>query len=417
VPIGLGARLRALRLKAGLTQAQLAGDRYTGSYVSALENGLVRASMAALAYLAERLDVGVEDLLNDREPGWNRLEADLHLASGDWTAALDRYSTLLESASSPLDTALLLCGRAEAYCRLGRPTEAVRDATPAYEALKRRGRHADAAYAAYWLANAQHQLNNPAEARAIGHQVLAEVRAGLDVQADFKVRLLVALAAIESWDGQHHRALALLEEARAMDQEIDDRARAALLFSLAIGHAETGDHEAALRAGTGALALYEAADAPRESAALRNSLALTYLQAGNLERAAELADEARRMATDAEDRRMLSHVADTQAQIALARTDEPAVRANVAEAQELARLSGDDQTQASALLTLARLHGAAGRTHEAETTYRSAMDLLRPAGPTGMLQSALQELAELLTAEGRHEGAIDLLREALDARH
>ena len=398
-----------------MTQAQLAGDRYTGSYVSALENGLVRASMAALTYLAERLDVGVDDLLNDRESGWNRLEADLHLASGDWTAALDRYSTLLESASSRLDTALLLRGRAEAYCRLGRPTEAVRDATPAYEALKRQGRHADAAYAAYWLANAHHQLNNPAEARAIGHQVLAEVRAGLEVQADFKVRLLAALAAIESWDGHHHRALALLEEARAMDKEIDDRARAALLFSMAIGHAETGDHEAALRAGTQALALYEAADAPREAAALRNSLALTHLHAANLDRAAELAEEARRMATEADDRRMLSHVADTQAQIALARTDEPAVRRHVAEALELARLSADDQTQASALITLARMHRAADRPDEADAAYRSAIDLLRPAGPTRMLQSALEELAELLTAQGRHEEAIDLLREALKA--
>ena len=60
------------------------------------------------------------------------------------------------------------------------------------------------------------------------------------MQADFKVRLLVALAAIESWEGRHDRALPLLEEARAIDAELDDRARAAMLFSLAIGYAETG---------------------------------------------------------------------------------------------------------------------------------------------------------------------------------
>jgi len=41
----------------------------------------------------------------------------------------------------------------------------------------------DAASAAYWLANAHYQLSNVVEARAIGHQVLAEVRAGLAVEA------------------------------------------------------------------------------------------------------------------------------------------------------------------------------------------------------------------------------------------
>jgi tetratricopeptide (TPR) repeat protein len=400
-----------------MTQRELAGDRYTGAYVSALENGLVRASMAALTYLAGRLDVSVDELLNDRLARWDRLEADLRLASGDWTAALDRYSALLDAATTKLHTAQLLRGRAEAYCRLARPTEALRDATSAYEELKRQDRHADAAYAAYWLANAHYQLNNAAEARAIGHQVLAEVRAGLAVQADFKVRLLVALAAIESWDGHHDRALALLEEARAMDQDVDDRARAALLFSMAIGYAQTGDHEAAIRAGAQALALYDAADAPREAASLRNSLALTHLQTGNLDRASELADEARRMATDAGDRATLSHIAETQAQIALARADEPAVLRHVDEALSLAVESADAQTQASAHITLARLHRDRQRMTDAEAAFRSAIDLLRPAGPTRLLQTALQELSELLAAQNRHEEANTLLREALNTQH
>ena len=56
--------------------------------------------------------------------------------------------------------------------------EAIGDATRAHQELKREGNDADAAYAAYWLANAHYQLDNPAEARAIGHQILADVRAG-----------------------------------------------------------------------------------------------------------------------------------------------------------------------------------------------------------------------------------------------
>ena len=413
VPGGLGQRVRRYRKRAGLTQAQLAGDRYTGAYVSAIENGLIRASMAALTYLADRLDVTVEQLLSDQSPRWDRLEADLQLASGDWTAAVDRYTTLLERTTSKADAAQLLRGRAEAYCRLGRAKEAITDAARAQQQLKREGNDADAAYAAYWLANAHYQLDNPAEARAIGHQILAEVRAGLGVQADFKVRLLVALAAIESWEGRHDRALPLLEEARSIDAELDDRARGALLFSLAIGHAETGDHEAALRAGAQALGLYERSGATHEAGALRNNLALTYLQAGNLTRATEMANESRDLVAQLGDERLLAHVADTQAQISLAQDDDPAVARYVDEALQLARATENSNAESAALITLARLHRDRGRAAEAEATYREAIDLLRQHGPRPRLSDVLRELADLLVAADRHQEAVPLLQEAL----
>jgi transcriptional regulator with XRE-family HTH domain len=413
VPGPLGGRLRHLRKRAGLTQAQLAGERYTGAYVSALENGLVRASMAALTYLAERLEVPVEQLLTDQVPRWDRLEADLQLASGDWQTAVDRYTALIERTTARTDAAQLLRGRAEAYCRLRQPREAIADATRAYEELRRAGRNADAAYAGYWLANAHYQLDNPTEARAIGHQILAEVRAGLEVQADFKLRLLVALAATDSWEGNHERALTLLEEARALDAELDDRARATLLFSLAIGYAQTGDHEAALRAGAVALGLYEGANARLEAGSLRNSLALTYLQVGNLARASDMASGARDMVTPLGDRRLLAHVAETQAQIALAQEDEAAVIGYANEALDLARSTDNAHAESAALLTLARLHRRHGRAAESEATYRQAADLLRRVGPRPRLSEVLREWADLLVSEQRDHEAVALLQEAL----
>jgi tetratricopeptide (TPR) repeat protein len=410
---GLGERLRRYRLRAGLTQRELAGERYSGAYVSALENGLVRASMAALTYLAERLDVTVEQLLTDQVPRWDRLQADLELASGDWQAALDRYTTLLERTTSRADAAQLLRGRAEAYCRLGRPRDAIADATRAHDGLTRAGYLADAAYAAYWLAYAHYQLDNPAEARAIGHQVLADVRAGLSVQADFKVRLLIALAATETWDGRHDRALALLEEARALDQDLDDKARAALLFSLANGYGEAGDYEAAIRAGAQALGIYEATNAKHETGTLRTSLAMTYLQAGDLTRAQATAEEARDILTRLGDRRLLAHVAETQSQIALAQANEPMVVTYANEALDLARATGNTHAESSALLTLARLHKTNNRPADAESSYRAAIDVLRQHGPRRQLSTALRELADLLVTQERHKEAVAILQEAV----
>ena len=96
-----------------MTQRQLAGDRYTAAYISALEVGLVRPSWAALTYLSGRLGLALHDLVREAQPGWDRLTADLHLAAGDWQTAADRYTQLLETASGT-DASLIRSGRAEA---------------------------------------------------------------------------------------------------------------------------------------------------------------------------------------------------------------------------------------------------------------------------------------------------------------
>src|SRR3989304_364622 len=64
------------------TRAALAGERYTKAYISALENGLAKPSMAALNYLAGRLGIPVTRLLADEASAWTRLEVDLRLAAG-----------------------------------------------------------------------------------------------------------------------------------------------------------------------------------------------------------------------------------------------------------------------------------------------------------------------------------------------
>jgi transcriptional regulator with XRE-family HTH domain len=66
----LGRRLRDLRLAAGLTQAELAGDKFSHAYVSVLEAGRREPSRAALEYFAARLGVPVEKLSESRGAAW-----------------------------------------------------------------------------------------------------------------------------------------------------------------------------------------------------------------------------------------------------------------------------------------------------------------------------------------------------------
>src|SRR5215831_308758 len=54
---GVGVRVRELRQQRGLTQGELAGDRFSKEYVSQVELGKTRPSPAALEWFAERLGV------------------------------------------------------------------------------------------------------------------------------------------------------------------------------------------------------------------------------------------------------------------------------------------------------------------------------------------------------------------------
>jgi transcriptional regulator with XRE-family HTH domain len=61
----LGQRLRSIRLSRNLTQAQLAKDLFSISYVSGLERGQIRPSLGALEQLASRLEVPLVELATE----------------------------------------------------------------------------------------------------------------------------------------------------------------------------------------------------------------------------------------------------------------------------------------------------------------------------------------------------------------
>src|SRR5215212_11404654 len=54
---GLGTRLRQLRVAAGLTQSDLAADRFSKEYISQIERCKTRPTPQTLAWIAERLGV------------------------------------------------------------------------------------------------------------------------------------------------------------------------------------------------------------------------------------------------------------------------------------------------------------------------------------------------------------------------
>jgi transcriptional regulator with XRE-family HTH domain len=411
----VGARLRKARLEAGMTQAQLAEGRYTKAYVSALENGLSKPSMAALNFFAERLSLPMERFLADEEPAWTRLEADLLLASGDWLKAVDAYRDLSASEGSDRVKAELELGLAEASARLGRGKDAVRYAAAAAAAFRRQGRASLAANAMYWEASGLYELEQGDQASAVLNQILDAIAGGLSVEPDLNVRVLIALSAVTSSDGEPERALAFLERARAMVDDLDDRKRGVFLFSLATSYHELGDYEAAITTGMQSLARFRAAEADGEAASLENELAMVHLAMGNLKAASKHASVAHDHFARVGDRRWLAHVTETESQIALAAGRTGDARMLATKALELADETGDRKAAIGASLTLAKAQRASGDLAAAAATLEQTAGLARDLGRRGQLQAVLGEWSDVLADQGDLARAYELSREALDA--
>ena len=95
-PLGSASALRQLRVAAGLTQTDLAGDRFSKEYVSQIERGKTRPTAETIAWLADRLGVDAGYLANGvstDERG--RVEADARPRRG-----ADRGSPLRGGAQS-----------------------------------------------------------------------------------------------------------------------------------------------------------------------------------------------------------------------------------------------------------------------------------------------------------------------------
>lgn len=409
----LGRRLRSARLRSGLLQRELAGERYTPAYVSAIEKGLAQPTIAAMLYFAERLGVDARDLLEVRDRTWSRLQADLALASGRWTEALAGFDDLLAEVTSGDSRAEIQRGRAEALCRLGRGTEAVRPAADAAAQFGRSGREADELEARYWLAYAHYQVENLDEASGIARVVLDRARGVENASPELVSRVLVALSHIETWRGNFEQALAYLNEARAGLDGMDARRRASFLFSLAVSYRDAGDMEGAIRAATESLVYFTSVKEDAHVASLENNLALAHLRLGQHGRAEEYVRSARKRAELLRDERLLAHVVESSAQIAMAVGDIGGASDLLDEAEQFAVASSNRAALLSTLMSRARLLRAAGALDKALDNFTRAAELAREDAPARQRREIMREYADVALEAGQPDRAIELYREGL----
>ena len=101
-PSEIGARLKELRLRQGLTQKELAGEKITRNLLSLIESGNCSPSVSTLLYLAERLGVPAGYFFTDGDGEYMKFpvlgEAKEKMKAGEYRAVLDLCAALPEAA-------------------------------------------------------------------------------------------------------------------------------------------------------------------------------------------------------------------------------------------------------------------------------------------------------------------------------
>jgi tetratricopeptide (TPR) repeat protein len=425
----LGERVRQLRVAAGMTQTDLAGDRFSKEYVSQIERGKTRPTQETVEWLAERLSVDPAFLasgVSTDERG--KVEALLSRAealtqSHRYKEAIEAYDDVRSAVSATNAPELAVRARSgEAWARMqeGDPRRGVELLAEARSLAESDAfSDLDRADIVFRLAACRFKVSSTGTAIALFGEALALAeRSGLpcDVlradifqwrsrchrrQRDFEAAREDAERALELAQGLDDRrkmadayfqaslvaertghwvlSRTYAEQAKSLFQELDDeRTVGRLLNNLGGLSLLLGKPHEAIEQLKASFAVAVETDEQADAGQAVNGLATVHLHLGDWEAAEENAREALRLLEGRED--FLSEIG--QAQIVLGRAllerdrlddAEQSFRAADATFEQLSSVSH----RAGAWLALGDLAARRGEDVEAARLYRNAAEALQ----------------------------------------
>src|SRR3954463_5326393 len=380
----LGERVRQLRVAAGLTQTDLAGDRFSKEYVSQIERGKTRPTRETIAWLAAKLgaDAGfLEKGVSTDE----RSRVEGMLARAEELANAHQYDAAVEELGK-YRTAVLATGAIELEARLVQTEAWARmeqgEVKPALQLLERCRvltdgpgfSDVDRAQVLYRMAVCRYHLSSIASAVALFGEALK-----LAETSQLPCDLL--RSEILGWRSRCYRRQRDFEAAREdveraleLAQALDDHRTMANVYFQASLVAERMGHWVLARSyAERAKAYYEQLNDERNVGRLLNNLGGLNFQLGKPERAVEDLKSAYRVLLD----------------------------------------KGSDAEAANVVSSLAHVHLATGQVESAEEEARHALELLEgredfllDIAPTQLV------LGRALMEQGRLDEAHEMLRTA-----
>jgi tetratricopeptide (TPR) repeat protein len=414
-----GARIKALRIERGLSQAQLAGPGLSASYLSLIESGARRPTPAVLQRLADRLGTSAEHLAHGGAPeSWSETErriafAEMAIVQASAAEALAELDRLGEPVPAPFrDRALL--ARGKALEALGRHL----DALACYEALQSRAQSGTAAWAdrSVDVMRAYRDLGDWTFAAEFGERAF-RVFEDLGLEwTDEAVRLGVTLAGVYRHRGDLTRARRLIERMlAAADQVGTPLARGSALWNAGMIAHNQGRNADALAMLRKAIALFGETEHLRNIAELRLTYAYTLYRTGGDPRQARAgAEEARALLEDVGNPTDRAHADIVAAEIDLLEGDFESAAARARTSLELTSdTDADPLIRSWALICMARAEHASGRSDEAEEQLEAAEERLARIAPNTFVVEIWQRLAAAWNLIGQAQRAIHAYQQAL----
>jgi transcriptional regulator with XRE-family HTH domain len=418
----LGQRLRALRIERGLSQADLAGDLVSPSYVSLIESDRRSPEREVLEGLARRLGCSalfLESGVAPEEINEQRLRlkfAEIALANGDLGEARQRFLELLPKASSEF--------RHEAIWGLARTDEAsgsLHEALTHMDALIEANRAGEAgAPGLLTLLIAQcriyRQAGDYTRSVEVGESALREVRAlGLEGTED-EITLASTLAGSYRSRGDMFSAQHLASQVIDRAEKLGSRqAQGNAYWSACTVAASRGQLTMAIEFAAKTLALLSESSPGRNLAAIRITYAWLLLRSDppRLAEADSMLMRAHEVLTELSYAPLLAACETEMAWSAL-------LRGSFGEAAEVAgrAMARCAETDVAELHNARVIYGLAivmsGAVDEGAEAVSAAASRLAELGSQLEAAQAWHDLADALIARGRSEQAIGALRRAAE---
>ena len=417
----LGARVRHLRRKKGMTQRELSFDGCSYSYLARIEAGDRRPSPRVLMEIARRLGVTAEELSGEtsteqRSRSLELLDAAMMIRRGELDDAEELLRGVLREAEVNGDAQRM----SEAYEGLGAVADERGDLTEAIGLLEQArdaGSPPDPAERVELfgrLFQLYRRSGDVARALALLQDCLAQLRREPVLDATKVVRYAVWLSHAYTEAGDPARAADVLGSALADGgSQVDLRSRAAAQYELSRRLAAAGEVEHALRSADRALSLYELDEDNRALSEAHLAYAQRLLDLGDAEAGRHLAaarnllgaqpsptDHGRILVEDARQALLLGDAATAAQQAA------QAVRA---------LREGDGAHLGDAHLVLARVQDELGEVERADAAYAAAIEAIRTQDASGRdLARAYRWYGKFLKRIGRAEAALEAFELAAD---
>ena len=425
----LGERVRALRVSAGLTQTELAGERFSKEYISQIERGKTRPTEATIAWLASRLGVD-PGFLSSGVSTEERARVEAVLTRAEALSAAHRYDEAVDayrevatdvSATGARSLELrVLTGEAWALQEVGQVKEAIELLLRARELVERAGySDLELADVLYRLAVCRYKLSSLSTAIALFDEALAlaersglpcdllrsdilqrrsrchrqlrdyaaahdDVERALELAQDLGDRSAIANAYFQASllsqrQGHYVLSRSYAQRARELyDQLNDDRNVGRLLLMLGGLTLLLGDEASAVEQLKASYARALDTDSPADAAQALEGIARVHLNRGEYDRAEELARNALDLLHGRED--YLHEVCPSQLVLGRALMErgrleeaEACFRAADAAAEQLSSISH----RTEAWVALGDLAARQGHDREAARLYRSAAEALQ----------------------------------------